>query len=161
MTLWYKLGYNHAFNLATEEKRRAMFFNKPNFSGKTFLIVEDTQGERVFLKRTLEGAGGRVEIAENGQIGVEKARSLKPDLILMDCEMPVLSGIEACKQIKEINECQNIPIIFLTGLDTPKNIIDCFEVDAENYLSKPISGRLLLQEIEKTLNTISSEQSNH
>ena len=124
---------------------------KDNTTPITILVVEDSETDRLFVTRTLEKAGFRVETAVNGALGLEKAKALKPDLILLDCEMPVMGGVEMCKKLKETNGIHNTLVIFLTGLDTPKNTIDCFEADAEHYLSKPISARLLTAEIKKVL----------
>ncbi len=133
-----------------------MFKSEPKTrSQATILVVEDNAVFQQFLLRTLQKAGYKVELAENGQIGLDKAKILKPDLILLDCEMPVLGGVDMCKKLRETEGIYNTPVLFLTGLDTPKNIIDCFETDAENYLSKPISGKLLLSEIQKVLNEYS------
>ena len=134
-----------------------MFENMKNLfksSGSSrcrILVVEDNELERQFLKRTLEKDGYRVMLAENGQIGFDKATQGEFDLFLLDCEMPVMGGVELCKRLKQNEKTYKIPLIFLTGLDTPKNIIDCFEGDCENYLSKPISGKLLVTEIKRIL----------
>ena len=121
------------------------------------LIVDDNEIDLKIIRKALEGEGYNVIQAENGKVGLEMALTHKPDLIFLDCQMPVMDGLEMCKQLKDDPAGENIPVVFLTALDTPRNIIDCFEVDAENYLSKPISPkiltnqvRLILEEIGKT-----------
>ncbi len=120
--------------------------SRPPVSRK-ILIVDDNEIDRKVIQSTLEKAGYSTIQAENGQIGLQKAKQENPDLIFLDCQMPVMDGLTMCKKLKEEDDFKNIPVIFLTALDTPRNIIDCFEVDAENYLSKPISPKILTQQV--------------
>jgi len=121
-----------------------------NTKGKV-LVVEDSEVDQKFLSATLTKNGYQVRIAENGEVGLQKAKEDKPDLILLDCEMPVMGGVEMCKRLKDDNDLHEVPVIFLTAVNTPRNIIDCFELDAENYLSKPISSKLLMSFVESVL----------
>lgn len=138
---------------------------KDMFNGKTekidygkynILIVEDSQVDQRLIQDILTKRGFNVAYASNGQEGLVKAKEIKPDLIILDCEMPVMGGIEMCKTLKQTLDLTEIPVIFLTSLDTPKNIIDCFELDAENYLSKPVSPKILLSEIHNVLKLTTS-----
>ena len=123
----------------------------------SILVVEDNEIDRVFIKRTLERYGYKVTLAPNGEEGLRIALEKKPDLILMDCEMPVMDGVEACKRLKETEETQNIPVIFLTSVNTPLNILSCFELEAENFLAKPVNPKLLASHIETTLKQKTSQ----
>lgn len=114
---------------------------------RRILIVDDNDIDRKVIQSALEKAGYSTIQAENGQIGLQKAKQENPDLIFLDCQMPVMDGLTMCKKLKEEDGLNNIPVIFLTALDTPRNIIDCFEVDAENYLSKPVSPKILTQQV--------------
>jgi len=142
------------------KKIKKMLSNHKGSSGspnqQTVLIVEDNQTDQLLIRKTLERQGYNVVLAENGEEGVQKALAVKPNIIIMDCEMPVLGGVEATRTIKEIPQIANIPVIFLTSINTPKNVIDCFETDAENYLSKPVSPKLLISQIETTLEEFSA-----
>lgn len=113
------------------------------------LIVDDNDIDRKVVCSILEKAGYTISVAKNGQEGYQKATTQPPDLIILDCEMPEMSGVEMCLKIKEIDHLESIPVVFLTSLDTPNNVVDCFEVDAENFISKPVRPRVLLNEIEK------------
>lgn len=115
------------------------------------LIVDDNEIDRKIIQKALQGAGHLTVLAENGQLGLEAAKKEHPDLIFLDCQMPVMDGLTVCKKLKEEDELKNTPVVFLTALDTPRNIIDCFEVDAENYLSKPISPKILVQQVKAVL----------
>ena len=113
------------------------------------LVVEDGEVDRKLIVSVLAKNGFQVVTANDGQQGLDVAQSEKPNLIIADCEMPVMDGIEMCRQLKETEGTQHIPVVFLTGLDTPRNVIDCFETDAENYLNKPIKPKILLEEIQQ------------
>jgi len=132
-------------------KLKNIFGRQVPDKGLTVLVVEDSQVDQRLVVATLERAGYKALLAENGQAGVDMAKAQKPDLILMDCEMPVMGGVAACEVLKEDEQTKNIPVIFLTSLDTPKNVVDCFEKDAENFLTKPVNPSLLLKEIEGSL----------
>jgi len=141
------------------DKLKTLFTNgvdvKKENANKCVLIVEDSEIDRKVVEEIVSKQGYRHIAAENGRIGLQKAFEEKPDLIILDCEMPELGGVETCKQLKQNQETKDIPVVFLTSVDMPKNIIDCFESDAENYLSKPVSSKVLITEI----NTILSRPS--
>ena len=79
------------------------------------LVVDDEQDILELIRHTLNKEGYEVHVAANGQQAVEKAKKIKPSLILMDVMMPVMDGMEACRQLKEDPETSNLPIIFLTA----------------------------------------------
>ena len=101
------------------------------------LVVEDEKGIVDFLKQGLEEEGYTVSTAFNGKDGLEKAKSLKVDLILLDWMLPNLTGIEVCKATRK----QNIltPIIFLTAKDTVQETIEGLKAGANDYIKKPFS----------------------
>jgi CheY-like chemotaxis protein len=117
----------------------------------TILVVEDNDVDLRLLKNILERQGYTVTHAANGREGLSRARQEIPDLIVLDCEMPVLNGIEMCKQIKDAPKTRDIPVLFLTSIKTPTNVIECFEAEAENYLEKPVDPKVLVHEIEHIL----------
>ena len=111
------------------------------------LVVEDSVVDRTFLEKTLSQAGYRVAAADTAEKGLELTQTQTFDLIVLDCVLPGISGIDACRRLKDNRATRNIPIIFLTGIDTPKNVVDCYDFGAECFLSKPIGGRELLNQI--------------
>ncbi len=127
--------------------------------GKRILVIEDGELERRFITRTLEKKGCVVIGAVDGLIGVEMAKKENPDLILLDYMMPTLNGREVCIKLKEDVKVKDIPIIFLTGSVTPKNVIDCYEAGAEYYLAKPIDAKTLAHQVELTLRYKEEESS--
>jgi CheY-like chemotaxis protein len=106
------------------------------------LIVDDEPAFREIFSAKLGADGFRTETAENGQIGVEKAKQLKPNLILMDVKMPVMDGPSAVLKLREDPETKDIKVAFLTSLGDPRmemqEINRKFSEDfgAQGYLKK-------------------------
>src|SRR5262245_52984619 len=109
------------------------------FAKRTILVVDDNEIDLKIIVRALRDLGCKVMTAENGSDGYIKALSHKPDLILSDCNMPHMDGVEMCRQIKLDDKTKDIPIIFLTGVDSPRNLVECFSLEAENFMCKPIN----------------------
>ncbi len=103
------------------------------------------------IKLVLTKAGYDVSIADNGAAGVEKANSIKPDLILMDVIMPELDGVETVTQIREIESLKDVPIIFLTSVTASENVI--IPVKDQNYpaVSKMKDHNLILNKIHQLI----------
>lgn len=109
------------------------------------LIVEDEKGIVDFLKQGLEEEGYTVSTAFNGKDGLEKAKTLNIDLILLDWMLPNMTGIEVCKAIRDSNILT--PIIFLTAKDTVQETIEGLKAGANDYIKKPFSFEELLERI--------------
>ena len=118
-----------------------------NFVSRRILIVDDNEMDLKLIQKTVEKIGHQALLAENGKIGYEVAKAQKPDLILSDCLMPEMDGVDMCKLIKENEETKDIPLIFLTNVDTPKNVVECFDMGVENYICKPIRPKVLSAQI--------------
>lgn len=121
--------------------------DKGKNSPRTILVVEDTETDRLLIQKTMEHEGYHVITAHNGKEGLEKAVTSRPDLILLDCLMPAMDGLTMAAKLRESDVTMDIPIIFLTSLDTPKNVVECFEVDAENFLTKPVNPKVLIDQV--------------
>ena len=115
------------------------------------LTIEDDITQRTMIQKTLEKRGYRVLTAENGERGVDMAREEKPDLILLDVMLPGINGQEVCKRLKANTATTGIPIIFLTSMNSPANVVEHFDLGAETHLAKPISARELIRQVEITL----------
>jgi DNA-binding response OmpR family regulator len=103
----------------------------------TVLIVEDDDELREILHAEFELEGLTVLTATDGSEAVTTARKLKPDLILMDIMMPVMSGIEATEIIKSDEETRHIPIVMLTAAGNKEDIVKGLEGGAIDYITKP------------------------
>jgi two-component system alkaline phosphatase synthesis response regulator PhoP len=95
--------------------------------------------------------GYEVHLAHNGQEAIDVSKKVKPDLILLDVMMPVMDGIEACKQIKSNSDLEKIFIVFLTARAEEYSEIAGFNAGADDYISKPIKPRVLLSRISAIL----------
>ena len=115
------------------------------------LVVDDEQDILELIRHTLNKEGYEVHVVANGQQAVEKAKKIKPSLILMDVMMPVMDGMEACRQLKEDPETATLPIIFLTARSEEFAELAGFEAGADDYISKPIRSRVLLSRIRAIL----------
>ncbi len=115
------------------------------------LIVDDEQDILELIRHALNKEGYEVHIAVNGQQAIEKTAKVQPDLILMDVMMPVMDGMEACRQLKEDPATQLIPIIFLTARSEEFAELAGFEAGADDYISKPIRTRVLTSRIKAIL----------
>ena len=115
------------------------------------LIVGDEDNIRMLLRFNLEKAGYEVLEADNGQKALELVKSNKLDLILLDLMLPVIDGLEVCKQIKAHPETAHLPIIMLTAKSDEIDKVIGLELGADDYLSKPFSPRELLARIKAVL----------
>jgi diguanylate cyclase (GGDEF)-like protein/PAS domain S-box-containing protein len=115
------------------------------------LIVEDSAMQAKILQRKLVQVGYQVAVAGNGARALTIIRQAKPSLIISDIVMPVMDGYELCHQIKADDELRDIPVILLTGLSDPKDIMRGLEAKADSYVTKPWDGKLLLARIESIL----------
>lgn len=104
----------------------------------TVLIVEDDEDNRLMLKIMLEMWDYRVLEAENGEEAVAAACAHRPDLILMDLKMQLLSGLEATRQIRRSAEIGGVPIIFVSGCAEPGFRRAALDAGGNEYLVKPI-----------------------
>jgi two-component system, OmpR family, alkaline phosphatase synthesis response regulator PhoP len=115
------------------------------------LLVDDEPDILEFLKYSLEKANYNVFTASNGEEGVQMARSIQPDLILLDVMMPKMDGMEVCSIIREEKNIEQPVIAFLTSRAEDYSQIAGFEVGADDYITKPIRPRVLISRIEALL----------
>lgn len=116
---------------------------------KVILLVEDNLHNRRIFSGILRHYGYEVQEAVNGAEAVEMARSLVPDLILMDLSLPVMDGWEATRQIKAVAELAKIPVIALTAHAMAGDEDRAREVGCDGYLSKPISPTKVVEAVQR------------
>ena len=114
---------------------------------KLILVVEDQEDNRRIMRDLLSSAGYEVIEAVTGEEGVAAADTHRPDLILMDIQLPGLDGYEATRQIKANPELEHIPIIVVTSYALSGDDVKAFEAGCNAYVSKPFSPRELLAKI--------------
>ncbi len=111
------------------------------------LIVDDSPTEVHVLTSMLEGAGHTVYSATNGETGIEMAKELKPNLILMDVVMPGMNGFQATRQLTRDEDTAHIPVIIVTTKDQETDRVWGLRQGAKDYVTKPIDEELLMGKI--------------
>ncbi len=101
------------------------------------LVVDDNRTNSLLLSVILKKEGCRVLCAENGLLGVEAAIEHSPDLILLDLEMPVMDGYEACRKLKSHETTQDIPVLVVSSETALSSKLSCFALGAADYVTKP------------------------
>ncbi len=119
--------------------------------GAKILLAEDREANVLTLLDYLNIKGFEVLVARNGLEAVKMTSDYQPDIILMDIQMPEMNGLEAIQHIRANAAVQAIPIIALTALAMPGDRERCIAAGANDYVSKPVSLRQLVQTIEKHL----------
>ncbi len=115
------------------------------------LLVDDEQDLIDLLKYNLEKEGFEIYSALNGREAVAKAKEIVPALILMDVMMPEMDGMEACREIREIPECANTIIAFLTARNEDYSQLAGFDSGGDDYIPKPIKPRILISKVKAWL----------
>ena len=115
------------------------------------LCVEDSDDNLYMLQRRLSRAGFEVKIASNGKEGVEWAKTLQPDLIVMDLNLPGLNGWEATRRLKSQPETKHIPVIVLTGETSKKSREDAIAAGCDDFQLKPIDFGGLVEKIKSLI----------
>lgn len=119
------------------------------------LVIEDEKGISGFLKEGLEEEGFAVDVAGDGQTGLEMASTNDYDLLLLDWMLPGLSGIEVCTEFRKKNK--TVPIIFLTAKDTVQDTVFGLSAGANDYIKKPFEFEELLARIRVQLRAKNGE----
>jgi signal transduction histidine kinase/DNA-binding response OmpR family regulator len=108
------------------------------FEGRTILVVEDDVRNVFALTSVFEPRGAKVAIARNGREGVEMARKIRPDLVLMDIMMPEMDGLTATRELRADPSLRDLPIIALTAKAMHDDYAQCIAAGASDYLAKPL-----------------------
>ncbi len=115
------------------------------------LLVDDDPTIRMLVSNMLRNEGFVPKAVVNGKEAVETAGDILPDIILMDINMPVMDGFEACELLKSRAATKNIPVIFMTALGNDTDRIKGFEVGGEDYIIKPVNYKELLARTKRFL----------
>src|SRR4030042_223575 len=123
---------------------------------KTILIVEDDAGIQMILRDALTSQGYQVTAADDGMKGVELAKELKPELIILDVMLPLMGGFEVCKNIRK--EGIVSPILMLTVKDEELDKVLGLELGADDYVTKPFSRKELTARVKALLRRVEDYQ---
>lgn len=111
---------------------------------KTILIIDDSPTERHILTQLLVGGGYQVSTAESGEQGIERARQIKPHLILMDVVMPGTNGFQATRALQRDDATKDIPVIICSTKAQETDKVWGLRQGARAYVTKPVDGPALL-----------------
>ena len=120
-------------------------------TGKTILLVDDEEELVELLKLRFEMLGYDVHVAHDGEEGLEKARALNPDLMILDVMMPRLDGFQVCRLLKFNENTANIPIIMLTARSQDKDRELATQAGANDYHNKPFEFDDLVEKVKTYL----------
>ena len=118
---------------------------------KKILVVDDEPDVTDLVAYHLRGKGFHVECLNDATASISKARSLLPDLIILDIMMPHLSGIQLCRILRADTRLSKVPIVFLTAKAEPPDRFEGLESGADDYLGKPFSPKELVLRVESIL----------
>lgn len=118
----------------------------------TALVVDDNANNLTLEKDLLEVAGFKVFVAENATLGIALARSVIPDVIVMDVRLPDMRGSDAAKLLRKENETRDIPIIFVTASVMAEGKSELNNIANSGFIGKPINTRTFASEIRGFLN---------
>ena len=120
---------------------------------KTVMIVDDSELMRNTVKSTFKGVKIPTNIleAEDGEDAMQVIKNNKIDLILLDWNMPNLSGIDFLKQVRGIDAYKEIPVIMITSEASKLNVVEAIKAGVSAYITKPINSSILLEKISQFL----------
>jgi len=132
--------------------------SKINRSEYKILIVDDVVSNVLLLKILLSNEKFQVCTANNGNMCIEMAKKEHPDLILLDVMMPDISGFDTAVILKKDEETKDIPIIFLTALNTPTDLVHGFQVGASDFLTKPFNKEELVMRVTQQISLVAAKR---
>lgn len=117
------------------------------------VIAEDSRIQAKILQKHLAGAGHQVRVAQNGAEAWQMIQQDPPTIIISDIEMPEMNGYQLCERVKSDPALRRIPLILLSTLSQPEDIVEGLRVGADNYVTKPYNADYLLARVESLLQT--------
>lgn len=118
------------------------------------LLIDDDRDLLAILELKLGKEGFKVEMASDGAAGIKKTRLKIPDLIVLDVNMPDMSGMDVCKALRSENRTSHVPIIMLTARDDEIDRVLGLEFGADDYITKPFNARELVLRIKSILKRV-------
>ncbi len=124
-------------------------------------IVDDDDTTRLILKKYLVGEENYyLKLYSNGEEFLKEALNSSPDIVLLDIEMPGMTGIQIFDKMKSSGVLKNVPVIFLTGKEDRATVLKCIGRGADGYIVKPVSKKALLEKMEDVLGRYNEYKSN-
>lgn len=120
---------------------------------KLVLLVDDMPDNLKMLSTALDRAGYMVIVATDGTSAIERMDYVLPDVVLMDAVMPGMDGFETCRRLKQHHSAAHVPVIFMTGLTEPEDVVRGFQAGGIDYVTKPIDADVVLARLDAHLRT--------
>ena len=131
------------------ETARSLFYKRIDMPAKILIVDDEVHLARI-LQFTLEHAGYDVSTAFDGKEAIEKARSVRPDLVVLDLMLPIIDGYKVCNILKNDDEFKKVPIIILSARDLSSEKLD-EPISADLFLEKPFNSNMLIDKIGELL----------
>jgi two-component system alkaline phosphatase synthesis response regulator PhoP len=120
-------------------------------SKATILVVDDEEDIRELVELNLGREGYQVLACDTGECALELSRTKKPDLIVLDLMLPGVDGLEVCRRLKADADTRQIPVVMLTAKGEEADIVAGLEIGADDYVTKPFSGKVLAARVRRLL----------
>ena len=128
--------------------------NRKDYSKYTVLIVDDIPVNIILLKTMLARTNVKILTAVNGQEALDLVRSLKPQVVLLDIQMPVMNGLEVLKDIKSDPKLKDIAVIMVSAYTSAEDIEQSMNLGASGFIKKPVIMDILLSNVTAALDKI-------
>ncbi|MCP4543851.1 MAG: response regulator [Chloroflexi bacterium] len=127
-------------------------------SKKKVLVVEDSPTQALHMQTLLEDVGMKVLLANDGPTGLRMAQELKPDLVVLDVQMPGMNGFQVCRRLKNEQFTKDIPIIMFTRHDEQEAVVLGLQTGAVDYIPKDAFADAVLLETLRQMNFIKAKE---
>jgi CheY-like chemotaxis protein len=128
--------------------------NKKDYSKYTVLIVDDIPVNIILLKTMLARTNVKILTAVNGQQALDLVRELKPNVVLLDIQMPAMNGLEVLKEIKSDPDLKSTAVIMVSAYTSPEDIEQSMNLGASGFIKKPVIMDILLSTVTAELDKI-------
>jgi signal transduction histidine kinase len=126
-------------------------------TGPVIIIADDRRASRHMIRNILASGGYNIYEAANGAEALELFSAVRPDLVLLDIVMPVMDGLEACRQLKQLEGGEHVPVLMFTAYDEGKQVEKAFQAGASDFINKPINPEELRHRVKRLLHLRSLE----
>ena len=127
----------------------------------TALVIEDSPTQSLHLQILLEQKGLGVLIANDGETGLDLAQEYKPDIIILELQMPGMNGFEVCERLKDSPQTSDIPVILLTRHDDQEAVSQGLRLGAVDFIPKDAFADVVLLETLRQMGLIEEQSNNH
>ncbi|PXW95459.1 response regulator receiver modulated metal dependent phosphohydrolase [Sphaerotilus hippei] len=131
--------------------------DRPSVDLRPRLLLVDDEPANLQVLRLILQKDYRLAFARDGEKALELAAQEPPDLVLLDVMMPGLSGLDVCRQLRAQAATRHVPVIFVTALSDPQHEAEGFDAGAVDYITKPVSGPIVLARVRNHLSLVAAE----